>query len=116
MTLDLLRLRVRDQARSAARRHRFPDPNLGRSVTVARSATLNGAGISVGDQSTIDHSAYLATFGGFMTIGRRCWVNPCAVPYGHGALTIGDDVLIAAHALVIPATHRFESRERAIRD
>lgn len=34
--------------------------------------------------------------------------------YGHGGLTIGNDVLIATHVVIIPANHVFERRDVTI--
>ncbi len=42
-------------------------------------------------------------------VGNNCSLNPFAILYGHGGLCIGNRVRIAAHAVLIPANHRFRS-------
>ena len=95
----------------AVNRRSYPHATVSPSARVHRTAQLrcgSGEQLLVGADTTIDHGAYIATFGGAITIGERCGVNPYAVLYGHGGLVIGDDVLIATHAVVIPANHRYE--------
>jgi acetyltransferase-like isoleucine patch superfamily enzyme len=47
-------------------------------------------------------------YGGCITIGDNCSINPYTVLYGHGkGLVIGSNVLIAGHCLIIPANHVF---------
>jgi acetyltransferase-like isoleucine patch superfamily enzyme len=47
------------------------------------------------------------TYGGFIRIGDHCSVNPFCVLYGHGGLTIGNNVRIATCTVIIPANHVF---------
>jgi len=55
------------------------------------------------------------TYGGSIIIGDRCSINPHTVIYGHGKGTvIGNDVLIAAHCVIIPANHNFSDASRPI--
>lgn len=42
-------------------------------------------------------------------------MNPYSILYGHGGLTIGDKVLIAAHCVVIPANHGIALNQGTIR-
>lgn len=48
------------------------------------------------------------TAGGSVTIGNNCSLNPYAILYGHGGLSIGNDVRIAARVTIIPFNHAFE--------
>lgn len=73
-------------------------------------------GVSIGTHPSIDRTARLETWGGSITIGDRCFIGPSTVLYGHGGLIIGDDVLIAAHVVVIPANHRFDRQDVPIRE
>jgi acetyltransferase-like isoleucine patch superfamily enzyme len=43
--------------------------------------------------------------GGHIRLGYRCRVNPYSILYGHGGLSIGDYVRIAAHCVIVPANH-----------
>jgi acetyltransferase-like isoleucine patch superfamily enzyme len=52
--------------------------------------------------------------GGYIIIGNNCSVNPYTILYGHGGLTIGNWVRIAAHTTMIPANHIFADRSQPI--
>jgi acetyltransferase-like isoleucine patch superfamily enzyme len=45
-----------------------------------------------------------------VSIGDGSSVNPYCVLYGHGGLTIGEEVRIAAHSVVVPSNHTFSDR------
>lgn len=69
--------------------------------------TEHGGEIIVDENTEILYGVLLMTYGGFIKIGKNCSINPYTVLYGHGGLTIGNDVLIAGHCLIIPANHVF---------
>ena len=71
----------------------------------------HGGNIKIGDNFLIKYGAILATYGGDIVIGDNCSVNPYSILYGHGGLKIGSGVRIAAHTIIIPANHVFESTE-----
>ncbi|MBW4481634.1 MAG: acyltransferase [Tildeniella torsiva UHER 1998/13D] len=50
-----------------------------------------------------------------MEIGNNCSINPFSIIYGHGGVNIGNDVLIAAHVVIIPSNHNFDSLQHPIR-
>src|SRR5258706_8147768 len=80
----------------------------GPDTIVMRGAVLNreyGGDISIGPGTVIHRGAMLVPLGGFIRLGYRCRVNPYSVLYGHGGLTIGDHVRIAAHCVIVPANH-----------
>jgi acetyltransferase-like isoleucine patch superfamily enzyme len=66
-----------------------------------------GGEIKIGDGTYIDKGAILRAYGGKISIGRMCSVNPYCVLYGHGGLLIEDGVRIATHSIFIPANHIF---------
>ncbi|MEM0575271.1 acyltransferase [Flavobacterium polysaccharolyticum] len=68
----------------------------------------HGGSITVGAKSELLHGVILMTYGGNIKIGENCSINPYTVLYGHGNLTIGNNVLIAGHVLIIPANHKFD--------
>ena len=70
--------------------------------------------IRVGNSTVICSHACLWTCGGKISIGENCSLNPYAILYGHGGLTIGNNVRIATHAIVIPSNHNFEARDLPI--
>lgn len=71
--------------------------------------------IRIGSQCDIGPGALLATYGGDIQIGDRCSVNAYAVLYGQGGLTIGDDVRIASHVVIVPSQHNYRDRNRTIK-
>lgn len=80
----------------------------GAGAIVMRGAVLNrehGGAISIGPGSVVHRGAMLLPYGGFIRLGKRCSVNPYSVLYGHGGLTVGDHVRIAAHCVIVPANH-----------
>lgn len=93
---------------------RKKDPNISihESVKIYPNAvieTIYGGTISVGKNCEILHGVLLLTYGGNIKIGQNCSINPYTILYGHGNLTIGDNVLIAAHTVIIPANHKFDN-------
>jgi acetyltransferase-like isoleucine patch superfamily enzyme len=69
-----------------------------------------GGRIAIGDDSLVHRGALLLCYGGDIELGLNCTVNPYCILYGHGGLKLGDYVHIAAHVVLIPANHRFDSR------
>lgn len=82
------------------------------TVKIYPSVVLNtehGGNITIGSKTELLYGVILMTYGGNIKIGANCSINPYAVLYGHGDLTIGNNVLIAGHVLIIPANHRFDN-------
>lgn len=80
----------------------------GANAIVMRGAVLNrehGGAISLGPGTIVHRGAMLLPYGGFIRLGKRCRVNPYSVLYGHGGLTVGDYVRIAAHCVIVPSNH-----------
>lgn len=100
-----LRSRV---AFGAELRGRWRDIHIGRSSQLRAHAHLNccdGGSIQIGRSCEVHPYARLLTYGGDIRLGDYCSVNPYSVLYGHGGLHIGSRVRIAAHVVIIPATH-----------
>jgi acetyltransferase-like isoleucine patch superfamily enzyme len=70
--------------------------------------------IILGEGTIIHRGAILKSYRGSVTLGKNVSVNPYSILYGHGGLTIGNDVRIAAHAVIIPANHVYEGRATPI--
>ena len=68
------------------------------------------AGTKVGDYSQ------LKAAGGKILIGENCSIQVFCQLYGHGGLTIGNDVRIAAQTIIIPSNHNFDRLDMPIRD
>lgn len=65
----------------------------------------HGGTLTLGENVNIESGAILSPFGGFIQIGNHSGVNHYTILYGHGGLTIGNFVRIAAHCILIPANH-----------
>ncbi len=84
---------------------------VGRGTIIHPGAKVrrhDGGAIFIGDRCEIADTAMLLTYGGSIRIGNDCSVQPYSVLYGHGGLTLGDGVRVAAHCVIVPANHRFE--------
>lgn len=92
--------------------------DLGRYVSIHPDASVqanNGGSVRVGDGGELMKGVILMTYGGSIRIGERCSINPYTVIYGHGkGVDIGNDVLIAAHCVIVPFNHRFEGLDLPI--
>ena len=96
---------------------------VGRDVRVSWSARIYtrnvdglsmGGRISIGDRTRVCDGAIIAAYGGSIHIGQDCYIGPYCVLYGHGGLTIGDQTLIAAHTVIIPANHVYSDSQKPI--
>ncbi len=74
-------------------------------------SSVRGGRITLGEDCVVGTGALLLSYGGDILIGDRSSVNPYCVLYGHGGLTIGSGVRIAAHTVIIPAHHGFDDLE-----
>ncbi|PZO38721.1 MAG: acyltransferase [Pseudanabaena frigida] len=56
----------------------------------------------------------IMTYGGNISIGSNCSINPYTIIYGHGGTKIGNNVLIAGHCMIIPNNHVYKDRSKTI--
>lgn len=99
--------------RSYARRNIFIHP----SVYIAKSAVIDtrlGGMITIDEGTEVLEGVLILTYGGNIKIGKRCNINPYCILYGHGGLTIGDDVMIAGANMIIPNNHKFSDLNQPI--
>jgi acetyltransferase-like isoleucine patch superfamily enzyme len=92
---------------------------LGHQVHLERYVLMDAinwgdGNITIGDRTQIHDFSQLRCYGGDIKIGSDCSVNSFCILYGHGKLTIGNNVRIAAHVVIIPANHKFEDPETLI--
>ena len=76
--------------------------------------TKYGGSITIGKKCELLNGVLLMTYGGTIEIGNNCSINPYSIIYGHGNLKIGNNVLIAAHTVIIPANHIFSDHSKPI--
>jgi acetyltransferase-like isoleucine patch superfamily enzyme len=87
-----------------------------RGVTVHSNAVIDpaaifepsGGKISIGARTFIDRGVIIRPMGGSIEIGDDCYLNAYTVLYGGGGLIIRNNVLIAAHTVIVPSNHVYE--------
>ena len=72
---------------------------------VLRANTADPRGVSVGEGASVKEYAVLNANGGRIELGPRAWVGPHCLIYGNGVVSIGADVLIAAHTTISTVSH-----------
>ncbi len=93
--------------------------SLGSNTVIEEQVTLwvdhDDGRIEIGENCYISDGAILNTYEGWIKMGNDCSVNPQAILYGNGGLTIGNDVRIAPQAALIAMNHRFDDAKVPIR-
>ena len=69
----------------------------------------NNATVEIGDGCNILQNVKLLSYGGNIKLGVNVSVNPFCILYGHGGLTIGNNVRIANSSIFIPSNHNFSN-------
>jgi acetyltransferase-like isoleucine patch superfamily enzyme len=85
------------------------------SIYIAKSAMIQtdsdgcsfGGRILVSEGVTISDGVIIAAYGGTIEIAANAYIGPYCVLYGHGGLSIGQNTMIGAHTVVVPANHGF---------
>jgi acetyltransferase-like isoleucine patch superfamily enzyme len=72
-----------------------------------RPGVPNRGTIVIGERCSILPGALIASSGARVELGNNVSLNPYAIIYGYGNVSIGDDVRIAAHVVVVASSHRF---------
>ena len=121
-----LRLRLgrfgEDTLVEAGARLQYPERiRLGNGVRIASQALLRAnteqdTGIRIDDHSTVHESALIAANRGHVAIGRHSWIGPFCLVYGNGDVSIGSNVLIAAHSSINTVSHHFDRCDIPIND
>lgn len=95
--------------------------SCGEGVQIASTAVINqsqrGNRLIIGAHSEIyDHVVIRFVGGqGDIIIGKYCYLNAGCVLYSGNGITMGDYVLIAPGAKIVPSNHGFASREEPMR-
>ncbi len=79
-------------------------------------AVLARDAISAGPGCEFGKGVELNSWGGSIRFGRRVFLGPFVVVYGHGGVEIGDNTLVAMHACILSSNHSIPGRDRMIRD
>ena len=83
---------------------------LGENVSISPRVTLRAntaamPGIAIGSGCSIQDACIVAANKGRISIGDNCWLGPFCLVYGNGDVTIGNNVLIAAHSCINTVSH-----------
>jgi acetyltransferase-like isoleucine patch superfamily enzyme len=86
-----------------------PSTYLGKGVLIqtACDGGAFGGRVAVADQATLSDGVIIAPYGGSIEIKEYAYIGPYCVLYGHGGLVIGRNAMIAAHTVIVPASHTF---------
>lgn len=82
---------------------------------VELKARKDGERICIGSGTDVHCGTLIHCYEGTIHIGENVSVNPYCVLYGHGGLTIGNDVLIATGCVMVPANHVVDDPDIPIR-
>jgi acetyltransferase-like isoleucine patch superfamily enzyme len=89
----------------------------GRARIMAGARILFHRGrIVIGQRARLHGGAMLDAQKGSIAIGDRVSLNPYAIVYGLGGVKIGNDVRIAAHAVIVSFEHNYDDRSKSITD
>ncbi|WP_293685908.1 acyltransferase [Spirosoma sp. 48-14] len=81
---------------------------LDKSINISN---IRGGTVEIDSYTEVLFGVCLMAYGGKIKIGKYCSINPYTIIYGHGqGVTIGDNVLIAGHCMIIPANHEFKNK------
>lgn len=93
------------------------DIHIHREVFKEKTAKIKikgGGTIEIDRDTEILDGVLIYTYGGNIKIGKNCSINPYTIIYGHGGVTICNDVLIAGHCMIIPGNHNYSNLEHPI--
>jgi acetyltransferase-like isoleucine patch superfamily enzyme len=91
--------------------------NISKHAKVKKTANIEirfGGTIEIDERTEILDGVMIFTYGGNIKIGKSCSINAQTILYGHGGLTIGNDVLIAGQCMIIPSNHNFSDSTKTI--
>jgi len=82
---------------------------VGRNVEIdPRAFIARGGRVILGDESVIRAGAMLLPSSGFISIGNKTSINQYTVINGHGGVTIGNSVMVAAFVAMFAGNHNFD--------
>lgn len=70
--------------------------------------------VMIGNSVKIKEYSMLLSYDGFISIGDSCTINPFTIIYGSGGVRVGNNVMIAAHCVIVSSSHIFDSIELPI--
>ncbi len=85
----------------------------GTSIRLVRSRSAAGR-VAIGPRAMISPGVVIESWGGDVVLGTNVFLGPYAVIYGHGGVTVGDNCLIAMHAVIVSSNHALPPLDRPI--
>lgn len=79
------------------------------SHAILKSERRRGAEIKIGNDVYVGSFSIIKCYGGKIEIGNNVSINPFCFFNGGGGISIGDNVRIAAHTIIISSNHNFDS-------
>jgi acetyltransferase-like isoleucine patch superfamily enzyme len=107
-----------------------PTVQVGRNVVIKRmkgSHIIIGSHVVLGDYVRLHGNVQIDAYSqirpftlldarhGMIRIGQHCSLNDYCVLYGMGDITIGSDVRIATHTIIVAGNHNFDNPDQLIR-
>ena len=90
---------------------------LGPSISLGPTGKIRPPGVlEIGPESELSIGVELDPWGGRIQIGRRVFLGPYVVIYGHGGIEIGDYSLISMHCCIMSSNHTIPGRAEIIRN
>jgi len=88
---------------------------VGAAVSLGPAPVRSGA-VVVGSECELGNGVELNPWMGRITIGRRVFIGPYVVIYGHGGVEVGDNSLIAMHSCILSSNHQLSDRALVLRN
>jgi acetyltransferase-like isoleucine patch superfamily enzyme len=87
----------------------------GVSLGQDNAAKVDGV-VEIAAKCELNQGVELNAFGGSIRIGRRVWLGPYVVIYGHGGVEIGESTLVSMHCTILSSNHAIPAMGTLIRD
>jgi acetyltransferase-like isoleucine patch superfamily enzyme len=97
---------------------RYKGISIGPRSRVATHACLmcNGGSIRIGAGCELNRHSLIASYGGRVSLGTGCSLNYFAILHGAGGISLGDNVRIGPHVVMVASNHVFEDPDLSIRE
>lgn len=83
-------------------------------ISILAVVSFRKGEVRLGERTRIHRGAIVDAQKGRIIFGRNVSMNPYSIVYGAGGVTIGDNVRIAAHAVIVSFDHNFNDLTRSI--
>jgi acetyltransferase-like isoleucine patch superfamily enzyme len=111
ITLKRIKRKINKIFNSINNNHDIP-----KNYFVDRTAILNDLSkISIGKNTEIKQYCIIYTFEKPMLIGENVQINPFTVIFGNCGLTIGNNVIIAPHCMIVTGNHEYRQLHTPMR-